>query len=80
MELQINSLVTSIEKRGKMFSKDLEDIKRNQSIMNNAINEIKHTLQGTNSIIKEAKDRISEVEGKMIEIKEVERKKERKNF
>ena len=52
-----------------MFNKDLEDIKRNQSIMNNAINEIKHTLEGTNIITKEAKDRISDVKDKMIETK-----------
>ena len=30
--------------------------------MNNAINESKNTLEGTNSRIMEAKDRISEVE------------------
>ena len=44
------------------FSKDLEEIKKSQYIMNNAINEIKITLEGTNSRIKEAEDRISEVE------------------
>ena len=35
--------------------------------MNNAINEIKNTLKGTNSRITEAEDRISEVEGRMVE-------------
>ena len=45
--------------------------------MNNAINEIKNTLEGTNSRIKEAEDRISEVEDKMVEINETERKKEK---
>ena len=45
-----------------MFNKELEEIKRSQSIMNNAINEIKSTLEGTNSRITEAEDRISEVE------------------
>ena len=43
--------------------------------MNNAINEIKNTLEGTNSRIMEAEDRISEVEHKMVEINEAERKK-----
>ena len=43
--------------------------------MNNAINEIKNTLEGTNSRITEAEDRISEVEDRMIEINETERKK-----
>ena len=43
--------------------------------MNNAINEIKNTLEGTNSRIMEAADRISPVEDKMVEINEAERKK-----
>ena len=39
-----------------MFNKDLEEIKKSQSIMNNAINEIKNTLEGTNSRIAEAEE------------------------
>ena len=41
MELQINGLETRVEKIQEMFNKDLEEIKKSQSIMNNAINEIK---------------------------------------
>ena len=59
-----------------MFNKDLEEIKKIQSIMNNAITEIKSTLEGTNSRITEAEDRISEVEERMVEINEAERKKD----
>ena len=44
--------------------------------MNNAIKEIKNTLEGINSRITEAEDRISEVEDRMVEISESERKKE----
>ena len=44
--------------------------------MNNAINEIKNTLEATNSRITEAKDRISGVEDRMVEIHESESKKE----
>ena len=51
MELQINSLETRTEKKQDTFNKDLEEIKRSQSIMNNAISEIKNTLEGTNSRI-----------------------------
>ena len=51
MESQINSLETRIEKIREMFNKDLEEIKKSQSIMNNAINEIKNTLEGNNSRI-----------------------------
>ena len=46
--------------------------------MNNAINEIKNTLEGTNSRIMEAEDRISEVEDRMVEINETEKKKEKR--
>ena len=41
MELQINSLKTRMERMQERFNKDLEQIKKSQSIMNNAINEIK---------------------------------------
>ena len=43
--------------------------------MNNAITEIKSTLEGTNSRITEVEDRISEVEDIKVEINEAERKK-----
>ena len=43
--------------------------------MNNAINEIKNTLEGTNSRIMEAEDRISEVEDRMVEIDKSEEKR-----
>ena len=36
--------------------------------MNNAINDIKNTLEGTNSRITEAENKISEVEDRMVEI------------
>ena len=78
MELQINSLETKIEKTQEI--KDLEEIKKSQLKMNNAINEIKNTLEGTNSRITETEDRVSEVEDKMVEINEAERKKESKEI
>ena len=62
-----------------MFNKDLEEIKKSQSIMNNAITEMKSTLEGTNSRITEAEDRINEVEDRMVEINEAERKRAKKN-
>ena len=60
------------------FNKDLEEIKKSQSIMNNAINDIKNTLEGTNSRITEAEDRISEIEDRMVEINESERKNKKR--
>ena len=59
----------------EMFNRDLEEIKKSQLKMNNAINEIKNSLEGTNSRITEAEDRVSEVEDQMVEINEAERKK-----
>ena len=47
--------------------------------MNNAITEIKGTLEGINSRITEAEDRISEVEDRIMEINEAKRKEEKKN-
>ena len=47
--------------------------------MNNAITEIKSTLEGANSRIPEAEYRISGVEDRMVEINEAERKKGKKN-
>ena len=48
--------------------------------MNNAITEIKNTLEGNNSRITVAEDRISEVEDRMVEVNEAERKKEKKRI
>ena len=48
--------------------------------MNNAIKEIKNILEGTNSKITEAEDRISEVKERMVERNEAERKKEIKEM
>ena len=45
--------------------------------MNNAGTEIKSKVEGTNSRINEAEDRISEVGYRLIEINESERKKEK---
>ena len=46
--------------------------------MNNAINEIKNTLEATNSKITEEEDKISALEDRMVEINESERKKEKR--
>ena len=53
MESQINSPKRRIEEMQERFNKDQEE-KKSQYIMNNAINEIKNTLEGTNSRIMEA--------------------------
>ena len=40
LELQINSMETMIKKMQERFNKNLEEIKKSQYIINNAINEI----------------------------------------
>ena len=62
------------------FNKDLEEIKKSQYIMNNAISENKNTLEWNKSRITEAEDRIHEVEERMVEINESERKKIKTNL
>ena len=57
------------------FNEDLEEIKKIQYIMNNAINSIKNSLEGTNSRIMEAEDRISEMQDRMVEINDQRGKK-----
>ena len=59
-----------------MVNKELEETKKNQSTMNNAVTEIKSALEGNNRIT-EAEDSISEVEDRMVEINEAERRKEK---
>jgi len=61
-----------------MFNKDIEEIKKSQYIMNNAINVIKNTMEGTKSRMIEAEYRISELEDRMVEINEAESKKEKR--
>ena len=58
----------------------LEEIKKSQYVMNNEINEIKNTLEGNKSRRTEAEDRIHEVEDRMVEINEIEKKKELKEM
>ena len=72
-------LETMIKKMQEMFNKDLEEIK-SQSIINNAITKIKSTLEGTNSRITEAEDKISEVEDRMVAINETQKRKELKEM
>ena len=47
MELQINRPETRTQKTQEMFNKDPEEIKKSRSVMNNAITEIKNSLEGT---------------------------------
>ena len=60
------------------FNKDVEELKRNQAMMKNTINEIKNTLEGINSRINEAEERVSDLEEKIVEISIAEQNKEKR--
>ena len=75
LELQINGIDKRVENMQEMFNKHIEEIKKNQYIINNAITEHKSTLGGINSRITETEDRISEVEDTMLEKKNEREKK-----
>ena len=64
----IQNLGNRIDKVQETFNKDIGELKRNQAMMKNPINEIKNTLEGINSRITEAEERISDLEDKRVEI------------
>ena len=71
------NLRNRMQKIQETFNKDLEELKRKQTVMNNTITEIKNTLEGINRIT-EAEEQISELEDKMVEITAREQKKEKR--
>ena len=73
----IQNLGNRIEKIQETINKELEELKSKQTVMNNTINE-KNTLEGINSRITEAEERISELEDRMVEITATEQNKEKR--
>uniref|UniRef100_A0A8C9BUF7 L1 transposable element RRM domain-containing protein n=1 Tax=Phocoena sinus TaxID=42100 RepID=A0A8C9BUF7_PHOSS len=73
----IQNLGNRIEKMQETFNKDLEELKMKQATMN-TVNEIKNTLDGINSRITEAEERISVLEDKVVEITTAEQNKEKR--
>ena len=61
-----------------MFNKNLEELKRKQTMTNNTINEIKNSLEGIHSRITEAEKRISDLEDEIVEITTEEKNKEKR--
>ena len=57
------------------INKDLEKLKNKHTEKNNTITQIKNTLEGINSRISEAKEQISKLEDKMVEITSEEQSK-----
>ena len=69
------NLGNRMEKIRETFNKDLEELKSKQTMMNK-INEIKNSLEGINSRITEAEERISDQEDKIVEMTTSEQNKE----
>ena len=57
----IRNLGNRMEKIQETFNKDLEELKTKQTMINNIISEIKNSLEGINSRITEAEERISDL-------------------
>ena len=67
-----------MEKIQETFNKDIEELKSKQTMMNNKIDEIKNSLEGNNSRITVAEERISDLEDKIVEITTSEQNKEKR--
>ena len=74
----IQNLRNRMEKIQETFSKDLEELKSKQTVMNNTINEIKNSLEGINSRITEVEERRSDLEDKIVAITTAEQNKEKR--
>ena len=74
----IQNLRNRMEKIQETFNKDLEEVKRKQTMMNNTITEIKHTLEGINNRIIDAEEQISELEDKIVEMTTTQQNKEKR--
>ena len=74
----IQNLENRMEKIQETFNKDLEKLKRKQTVMNNTINEIKNSLEGINSRITETEEWISDLEDKIVKITTTEQNKEKR--
>ena len=72
----IQKLGNKMDKIQETFTKNLEELKGKQTMMNNKINEIKNSLEGINSRINEAGEWISDLEDKIVEIISSEQNKE----
>ena len=62
----IKNLENKMEEMQESINNDLEELMNKHT--NNAITEIRNTLEGINSRISEAEEQISKLEDKMVEI------------
>ena len=70
------NLGNRLEKIQETFNMNQEELKSEQTVMNNTVTEIKNTLEGINSRITEVEEWVSELEDRMVEITAAEQNKE----
>ena len=75
---RIEAQTEKIQKKKKMFKKELEDLKSKQTEVNNTITEMKNILEGINNRINEAEKQISEPEDILLKITAMEQNKEKR--
>ena len=73
-----NRIEAQFEKIQEMISKDLEELKNKETVMNNTIIEMKNTLEGISRRITEAEEQISDLEDRMMEFTATEQNKEKR--
>ena len=64
----IKNLENKMEKRQESINKDIEELMNKHTETNSTIYEILNTLEGINSRISEAEERVNELEDKTVEI------------
>ena len=69
--------MAKIVKLQETLSNEIQDLRIKQAKMQNTITEIKNSLEANNSITQEAEEQLSEVEDRLVEITDVEQKREK---
>ena len=80
IERMIQNLGNRMEKIQETFNKDIEELKRKETMMNNTISEIKYSLEEINGRITEAEEWISDLEDKEITTTEQNKEKRMKRI
>ena len=73
-----NKLEAKMDNLEETLSKEIQDKKLKQEEMQNTITEIKNSPEVANSRVWEAEERISRVEERLVEITDVEQKREKR--
>uniref|UniRef100_A0A5G2RJ94 L1 transposable element RRM domain-containing protein n=1 Tax=Sus scrofa TaxID=9823 RepID=A0A5G2RJ94_PIG len=73
-----NKLEAKMDNLQETLTKEIQDIKFKQEVMQSTITEIKNSLEAGNSRIQEAEEQISRVEDRLVEIMDAEQKREKR--